>query len=99
MALTLLTSEKASITVDLDDGNGNVTPLGAAFHFTFADPIAQLTAGPTGLFVSAVSEGSTTLHLTTMDGSVAADVPITVSLDESAPVPSLVVTFGAPEPK
>lgn len=99
MALDLLTSQKASITVGLDDGSGNVTPLGPNYHFAFTTGNARLAVGPTATFVEAVAEGTDSLHITTMDGSVAIDVPITVTLDASTPVAFLVVTFGTPEPK
>lgn len=99
MALALLTSQKAKITVDLDDGAGNLTPQ-PEWHYAFADTaVANLLVTSAGAFVVAQGAGETNLHITTMDGTVATDVTVTVTLDETAPVPALVVTFGDPQPK
>lgn len=101
MSLTLTSSQKASIELGLDDGNGNVTPLGGDFHFQFnPNDFARIENHGGTFFVVAQAEGVSSLHLTTLDGTVSTDVTITVS-DEpgGGGEPSLVVTFGAPEPK
>lgn len=102
MSLTLTSAEKASISVAFDDGNGHVSELGNQFHFQFnpAD-FAHLEAEADGLFVVADAVGSASLHITTMDGTVQTDVDITVTEIVSNPsgTPTLVVTFGAPQPK
>jgi len=99
MSLDLLTTEKATMTVGVDDGSGTVTDLGLAFHWTLTASVISLDVVDGTIFATAVHEGSANLHVANMDGTLATDVAVTVTTDGAAPEPHLVVTFGAPQPK
>ena len=99
MSLDLLSTQKATMTVSLDDGAGHVTPLDLQFHYSVSNSVVGVQVVAGDVFVVAQSIGDAVIHLTTMDGSVTLDVPVSVASDPAAPVPTLVVTFGTPEPK
>lgn len=101
--LALLDTQRAPMTVALDDGAGHVTDLGVAFHWTLDNPIISIPVVGGVIYATALTEGTATLHVTTMDGTVAIDIPVTVQHDTEAPPepgePTLIVIFGAPIPK
>lgn len=100
MSLTLSNTEKASISVAYDPGDGSaVQQLGSNFHFNFSTTAATLQSTPTGLFVVGVTPtpagNPCILHVSTLDNATSTDIPVTVT----GTAPSLVVTLGAPVPK
>ena len=103
MTLELLTTQKAPVDVSVDDGNGNLTPLGGQFHFTITPAIASIENQSGSLYVVAQTAGEAVLHITSMDGTLVSDTDVVVTDDPTPPpppaVPFLVVTFGTPVPK
>lgn len=100
MSLDLTDAEKATMLVQSDDGAGNLTDLGIAFHWALDHPVITLTVVGGVIFAVGLAVGSAILHLTALDGSLPLDVDVNVTDSGIEPgVPHLVVTFGTPEPK
>lgn len=101
--VALLTTQKASISVAVDDGTGSQTDLGGQFHFSITPAIAAIENQSGTLYLVALAAGDATLHVTTMDGTLTEDVEVTISDDPTPPPPPaqpfLVVTIGTPVPK
>lgn len=91
-------TQKATVTVDLDDGNGNVTHLGQTFdgHFSPAS-LAHFVNDADGVtaWIFADAPGTGTVTITRQDGSLGETFDVSVGTVVEGGTPHLVITFGS----